>query len=338
MLLGLKLSTRKSKAFPYGLYKVQNVVAVAVAMLIFFTAYEIGKEALFTPPKQATVNLWLLGGVLLSAIVPLLFSRFELRAGREANSPALIASAQEHRTHVLTSGLVGAALLGQRIGLPLDRAAALIIVLIIGKTGWELLSGGMRVLLDASLSAEMLTQVHQIIVSEPMVAELKYVTGRNAGRYRFVETEIVLRTRDLEKSHTVATRIEERIRQAVPHVDRVLVHTEPMERTHLRYAVPMADLHGTVSPHFGEAPYFALVTVRLADGLVEQQQIVANPHVTLPKAKGIRVAEWLVEQKVDAVLLREDLQGKGPMYVLGDAGVEMRQTQAQTLTEVLSQA
>ena len=37
VLLGLKISQRHSKTFPYGLYKVENVVAVGVAMLIFFT-------------------------------------------------------------------------------------------------------------------------------------------------------------------------------------------------------------------------------------------------------------------------------------------------------------
>jgi divalent metal cation (Fe/Co/Zn/Cd) transporter len=32
VLIGLKLSTRKSKAFPYGLYKLENVVAVGLAV------------------------------------------------------------------------------------------------------------------------------------------------------------------------------------------------------------------------------------------------------------------------------------------------------------------
>jgi len=338
VLLGLKLSARKSKSFPYGLYKVENMVAVAVALLTLFTAYEIGKEALLRSATLAVVNGWVLGGMMLSALLPLVYSHFELRAGLEANSPALIASAQDHRTHVFTSGLVLVALFAQQTGFPLDRLAAMFVVLLIGKSGWELLSDSMRVLLDASVDAETLNKLRDTVSEEPLVARVKDITGRNAGRYRFVEAEIVLRTRDLEKSHDVETRIEERIRQAVPHVDRVLIHAEPLERTHLHYAVPLADLDGTVSPHFGEAPYFALVTVRLADGQVEQQQVVANPHMAIPKAKGLRVAEWLVGQKVDVVLLREDLQGKGPMYVFGDAGVEMRRTEAQTLAESLGWA
>jgi len=35
------------------------------------------------------------------------------------------------------------------------------------------------------------------------------------------------------------------------------------------------------------------------------------------------------------VLLRESLRGKGPVYVFGDAGVEMRETGATTLAGAL---
>jgi divalent metal cation (Fe/Co/Zn/Cd) transporter len=34
VLVGLKLAARKSKAFPYGLYKVENLVAAGLAMMV----------------------------------------------------------------------------------------------------------------------------------------------------------------------------------------------------------------------------------------------------------------------------------------------------------------
>lgn len=338
VLVGLKLSTRKSKAFPYGLYKLENVVAVVLAWMIFFTAYEIAHDAIFAPACLATVDHWMLGGVVLATTISFVFSHFELRAAQEANSPSLIAEAKEYRTHVFTSGLVFVALLAQRFDFRLDRVAALVIVAAIGKTGWDLLSGGMRVLLDASLDPETLLQIREIIVDEPVVADLKWVTGRNAGPFRFVEAEVALRIRDLEKAEAATRRIEMQIRRAVPYVERVLIHAEPTEHTHLRYALPLADPSGTLSEHLGEAPYFALVRVRLADGAVEEQQFVANPHKDLERAKGIQVAEWLVAQKVDVVLMRESLRGKGPLYVFGDAGVEMQETEALTLAEALEEA
>jgi len=338
VLVGLKLSTRKSKVFPYGLYKLENVVAVVLAGMIFFTAYEIAHDAIFAPTRLTTVDPWMLGGVVLATAIPLVFSHFELRAAQEANSPSLIAEAKEYRTHVFTSGLVFAALLAQRFNFPLDRVAALVIVVAIGKTGWDLLSDGMRVLLDASLDPDTILRIREIITAEPVVAELKWVTGRNAGRFRFVEAEVTLRIRDLEKAEATTRHIETQIRQAVPYVERVLIHAEPMKRTYLRYAVPLADPDGTISEHLGEAPYFALVTVRLADGAIEEQQVVANPHKDLERAKGIRVAEWLVDQKVDVVLLKEKLRGRGPVYVFGDAGVEMQETEAATLAGALVEA
>jgi len=337
VLVGLKLSTRKSKAFPYGLYKLENVITVVLAGMVFFTAYEISRDALFAPARLATVDPWMLVGVIVATIIPLVFSHFELRAGQEANSPALIADAKEYRAHVFTTGTVFAALLAQWFELPLDRVAALIIVVAIIKTGWDLLVDGMRVLLDASLDAETLLQIREIILAEPAVAELKWVTGRNAGRFRFVETELALRVRDLEKAEAITQHIETQIRQAVPHVERVLIHAEPMERTHLRYAVPLADPDGAVSEHFGEAPYFALVRVRLADGAIEEQQIVSNPYQDVEKAKGIQVAEWLVAQKVDVMLLKESLRGKGPVYVFGDAGIEVQETEAPTLSAAMAE-
>jgi len=135
------------------------------------------------------------------------------------------------------------------------------------------------------LHADTILQIREIITAEPKVAELKWVTGRNAGRFRFVEAEVALRIRELEQAEATTRRIEERIREAVPYVDRVLIHAEPMGRTHLHYAVPLNDEAGTWSEHFGEAPCFALVTVRLADGATEEQRIVANPHKAVEKAK-----------------------------------------------------
>ncbi len=45
-----------------------------------------------------------------------------------------------------------------------------------------------------------------------------------------------------ERAEATTRRIETQIREAVPYVDRVLIHAETMERTHLRYAVPLDEL------------------------------------------------------------------------------------------------
>ncbi len=190
---------------------------------------------------------------------------------------------------------------------------------------------GCAVLLDASLDAETLAQVRQIIENDPATAQIKTLTGRNSGRYRFLEAEVNLRSVNLNKAHTVSQRIEQAIRAEVPHVERVLIHYEPVVPIHKRVALPLASPDGRLSEHFGKAPYFALVTIRMSDETVEKQEVVQNLFLDVPKAKGIRVAEWLVSQKIDRIVLKEDLQGKGPEYVFADAGVETVLTETDTV-------
>jgi cation diffusion facilitator family transporter len=336
VLIGLKLASRKSKAFPYGLYKVENLVAAGLAVMVFFSAYEIGRKALLAPPGAVRADGWMIALLVASALLPLVFSRFELRAGQIANSPALIADAREYRVHVFTTGLALAALASQWLGVALDRAAALLIVVAVAKTGWDLLRDAMRVLLDASLDADTLLEIRRVIGADPAVTELEWVTGRNAGRLRFVEAGVALRVPELGKAEAAVRRIEASVRTAVPHVERVLIHIEASTSPHVRYAVPLADSAGAISAHFGEAPYFAVLTTGRTDGALEEQRILANPHRSLERAKGIRVAEWLVAQKVDVVLTREDVRGKGPGYVLRDAGVELRITDAVELGQAIA--
>jgi cation diffusion facilitator family transporter len=335
VLIGLKLAGRKSKYFPYGLYKVENLVAAGLAALIFLTAYEIARDALLATTAPVRVENWMLVALTASAALPLVFSHFELRAGKSVNSPALIADAREYRVHVFTTGLAFAALLAEWFHYPLDRFAALVIVVAVVKTGWDLLRDAMRVLLDASLDVETLDHIRNVFNAEPAVAEVKWVTGRNAGRFRFVEAGVALRVAELDKAELVMRRIETSVRAAVPHVERVLIHVEAPASPYVRYAVPLADRDGKVSEHFGEAPFFALVAARRSDGAIEEQRIVSNPHSKEEKAKGIRVAEWLVTQKIDVVLSREDVSRKGPAYVLREAGVILRVTERQTIGEAI---
>ena len=336
VLGGLIIARRKSKAFPYGLYKVENVAAIVVAFLIFLAGYEIAREAWQGTARVVTASPAILAGAALAVLIPLAFSRYEARLAKTTNSPSLTADSRHFQTDVLSSAVVLIALAGSRLGWPLDRIGAAVVVIFIARAGWELLADGMRVLLDASLDVETLTRVRGLMEDEPAVAAVKSLTGRNAGRYRFLEAEVTLRTHDLDKAHAVSQRLEEDIRREIAHVDRVLIHYEPTAKERVRYAIPLADLNGTISQHFGEAPYFALVTIRLSDGEVERQEVVANPHTKLPKAKGIRVAEWLVGQKVDVVLVKESLHNKGPEYVFANAGVEMHDVVADTLAAALA--
>ena len=335
VLVGLWIARRRSSSFPYGLYKVENLVSVVVALLIFLAGYEIAREAVVAPSRELANAPIALVGVAVAMLISYLFSRFEARLARETGSPSLKADSRHFGTDVLSSGVVFAALLGDLFGLPLDRVGAGIVVLFIVWSGWELLVDGMRVLLDASLSHETLDKVREIVAADPAVVEVRSLVGRNSGRYRFIEAELVLRTHDLEKAHQVSERIERAIRERVARVDRVLIHYEPVRKEVWKWAIPLEESGERVSPHFGEAPNFALVEVRRSTHEVVGRELLGNPYRAVEKQKGIKAAQFLVGQGIDGLVLRESLEGKGPAYVLADAGVEIVQTEKETVSDVL---
>jgi len=328
LILGLIISRRKSSTFPYGLYKVENIVAIIISLLLFGTAYEIVYQAIFAPSEIHTFSGWILVLVAALILVPFLFGRYEVHMGTQYNSPSLIADGKNFTSDVLSSTVVFFGLLGQFLQLPVDRIAAIIVAALIVKAGWGIMVSGMRVLLDASIDHQTLDTIRSTIIRDPAVVEIKKILGRNSGRYVFVEADITLRTPNLEKAHQISERIEQEIVKAVPNVDRTVLHYEPWHATKIRYAVPLADHEGTISSHFGEAPYFALVDIDIPGRKVERTEVIANPHQQVMKGKGIPVANFLLTFKPAVVATREDITGKGPGYVFSEAGIETIQTDA----------
>ncbi len=64
--LGLRLSERKTAAFPYGLYKIENLLQVGVALLIFIAAYEIAKA--LAPDARAQHRRAVIVGVVITIV------------------------------------------------------------------------------------------------------------------------------------------------------------------------------------------------------------------------------------------------------------------------------
>jgi cation diffusion facilitator family transporter len=336
LILGLVISGRKSRNFPLGLYKVENLVSAIISLLLFLTAYEIVTEAIHGR-TAGSYGSWVLGVVAILILVPFFFGRYELSAGRKYNSPSLIADGSQFRADVLGSSIVFIGLLGQLFGFPLDRIAAGIIALFIAYAAWGLLASSMRVLLDASVSSEVLEKVRSLIQAEPSVSAVQNLVGRNSGRFIFVQATITMRTTDLRKAHMVSEKIEQAIKNAVPNIDRVVIHYEPETKVQKRYAVTLSDREGQISEDFGKSPYFAMVDIDTREKTVIRQEVVANPYHEVEKGRGIEVADFLLTYKPDIVVAREVLVGKGPGYVLADTGAETLQTEAKSLDELLSQ-
>lgn len=336
---GVRLSTRKTRSFPLGLYKLENVASVTISLFIFIAGYEIVKQIFSSSdslPQITPISIFLLMGSSLSIFG---FGQYALHVGKKTRSPVLIAEGRHRQVDVLSSIVVLVSVLfsyfdlqTDLMGISIDRLGAALILFFIAKTGWELLSDGMRVLLDASIDFPTLDKIRSLIRQEPAVDEIKSLIGRNAGRYRFIQATITLNISDLEAAYKISEEIENRILIQIPNIEKITIHFEPKVRTHDILALPLADKSGHISHHFGQAPYFGILHLHKDNHTIDSINIMENPHCTVSTAKGLRVAEWLVDQKITLAGIKEDVSHKGPGYVLSSAGIKIRQISSQNMS------
>jgi len=124
--------------------KFECLLAILVALLILYVPIEILLEV--RGREQAEINnLWLgIGGVLLIIGLVFFMSRLKRLVGRETDSPALEADGYHSQIDLFSSIAVLVSLMGTLVGLYLDEIVALIIALLIGVAGVELLISGLR--------------------------------------------------------------------------------------------------------------------------------------------------------------------------------------------------
>jgi cation diffusion facilitator family transporter len=332
---GITLSKKKSSRFPWGLYKAENIAAVISALFIFLMAYEISK-GIFVERQRVLKNVDLSVAALVLMSIPVyLFARHEKKKGRELNSPSLIADAKHWLSDLAPLGVVAAGLAVSGIFSHADKVAALVVIVFVLRSGYGIMKDSLKSLLDASVDAVTLNKLRTIVSGFREVEEIIAINARNSGRFIFVYLDLRLPVRKLKDAYAVIARIEESVRRDIPFIERVIIRYGPIEKGYMRYAVPLSDRAGTVSEHFGSAPFVACWNRDTSNGKLLSQEIIENPFSGLEKGKGIKLAELIVERGVDILYTRELFDGKGPEYVLSDAAVEVRPTDMKTLRELM---
>ncbi|MFW6437870.1 MAG: cation diffusion facilitator family transporter, partial [Armatimonadota bacterium] len=335
---GVRISGRKSETFPYGLYKVENLVSLGVAILIALVGYELAKQALFGEGPDEIRNLpWTMAAIVASIAISLGFSYYVKAIAERTGSPALRADARDAFVDSLKTLAVLLSLVAAYYGYNVDTWATLLIVGFIVYTSAELAIDAIRVLLDASVDRELLKMIETAMHDDPDVIDVHELTGRNSGPYRFIEAHVVLDVHDLEQAHQISYRLEEAVYEVAPNIDRVLIHFEPEHKETYTYAIPLASDGDGMADEFGEAVRWALVTVGSEDKDVRDVEYFENPYSEEPSGRGIQVAQMLIDRGVDAVFTPEDIKGKGPHYVLTAEHIAVIVTEAATMAEALAE-
>jgi len=231
--VGFRLGRRPPDAsHPYGHGGFEAAAGLIIGAVLLMTGVFVsidGVRALVrgvSEPPGAEA----LGVAVVTAIVKEALYRYTVREGTRLNSPALRASARDHRADVGLAVTVFGAVLAARVGAPwIDPLAAVLVGVWIAGMSYEPLRSNLGVLLDEAPEG-VGDEVAAVAATVPGVQRVDLVRVHALGSYHVVDVEVACDgSLTLVQAHTIAHAVEEAVRDEVDHVAEVRVHVNPVD-------------------------------------------------------------------------------------------------------------
>jgi len=263
---------------------------------------------------------------------------YEVKSGREIDSQSLIADGTESRLHLLSSGVVLIGLLGSYFAIPyMEGVAGIIISLFIFEAGWDSFKDSVFVLMDRSPSTEVESSIAEILNKISGVDEFENLKLRKSGPYVFGEVTVKIKKDvSVQKADEISTTIQDQIEESVKKVDTFSVKITSHQIEKPKVAVPISEdkgLESKIAPRFGRAKAFIFLLTN--KGKVEDFEIKNNPHKDEKVRAGLKTAQWIVEEKIDAVITTE--LGPIALHTLKDHIVDIYKASSENIEENIKQ-
>jgi cation diffusion facilitator family transporter len=234
-LIALNWAARPAdEEFSYGYSKVEYFSSGFEGGMILAAAVAIAVSAiprLIRPLPLQQVGIGL-GVSIAASLINLGVAQVLLRAGRRNHSITLEADAHHLMTDVFTTAgvLIGVTLVELTDWHRLDALVALAVAGNILFTGWGLLRRSARGLLDASLPAEQLKSIQNILSPyEAQGLRFHALRTRVAGARNFISMHVLTPGEwSIHQGHVFAESIEAQLRRKIPN-SVVMLHVEPLD-------------------------------------------------------------------------------------------------------------
>jgi cation diffusion facilitator family transporter len=319
--MGLWLAGKQHPSFPYGLYKAETVATLVTSVAVILAGYEIARRALLGPDTLPDVRVALPVAVT-ALIITFAFGLYQLRVGRRLHSIALEADARDYLADGLSTAVVVVSLVGAYFGLRLDRWAAGAVAAFVFWSGGHLLWRAIRDLMDEAIDRDTEREIIGLVESHARVERVEKCLSRTAGGRFIVDLDVIIRSHSQDLADRIVHLLEEEIRRRFPRVVMASIKPHSRRSPHLQRLTPVKTPGGEMEAHFAKAPWFLRETIDRNSQEVVNQEYVRNPHVDAETKRGFLVGKWLLDFKLDQVVVAEEREGTA-FALLKEAGVEV---------------
>lgn len=232
VLIGLRISQKPPDLnHPYGHLRAETVaslvasfIMVVVGLQVLFTSIKGIWNPTETAPSHLTAFVALASGSVMYAVY-----RYNLALAKKIKSNAVKAAAYDNRSDALVSFGTALGIWAAIYGFPIiDTITALIVAILIIKTGVEIFWESVHALTDGFDIEEMET-LSVLIKHVDGVIELVDFKGRTHGNMYFIDVTVTVNPHlNVRESHRITEEIERNVMKA-NRFCVVHVHIEPYE-------------------------------------------------------------------------------------------------------------
>ncbi len=237
-LVGSTLAGRPPDgSHPYGHHKYEAFATLAIGLLLLLTSWNVLKSVFtrFFEDSQPEVTALSFGVMLVTISLNVLVAWYERRKGRELDSSLLLADAEHTRSDIFVSLSVLVSLGAVKLGwLWMDAAVALVIVLVIARTGWGIVRRASDVLADRAVVDT--ARVEKIVMAVNGVQSCHKIRSRGSQQAAHLDLHIQIDGQmPLVKAHELGHVVQRRLQQTL-RIKDVIVHVEPARVTQTQAA------------------------------------------------------------------------------------------------------
>ncbi len=236
-MIALRIGSKPfDAAHPYGHGKAESIAAIIVALVIFGTGGWILFRSVHTIIDAAyeVPGAMAVAAAFITIITKEALYRYTVAAGNTLGSPAILASAKDHRKDAITSVSTLIGVTGAFFGLTImDPLAAGLTSLFIFHIGYETFMSAAHDLMDGTPADECVDQIAVLAEGVRGVAHVHEIRCRRSGQYLIVDLKLDMDPEmTVRRSHAIATEVKRLIFEQVPSVGDVMIHINPHEEDH----------------------------------------------------------------------------------------------------------
>ncbi|MBB3331455.1 cation diffusion facilitator family transporter [Halomonas campaniensis] len=216
----------------YGHGRIETLATLFLGSMLIFVAGAIvwsSAERLVTSAEVPPPGYWAILLAILALLAKEWLFHITRRVAQRIGSKMLEANAWHHRSDVLSTGVVLVALVGTQFGASwIDTLAAIVVGLLVGKVGWDLLWESGRELVDTALPVSQQEAMREVALGVPGVAGVHDLRTRQSAGRTMLDLHVVVSPRiSVSEGHEIGNEVSRRLRQAYPALTDLTFHVDP---------------------------------------------------------------------------------------------------------------